>query len=154
MANLGGGELSAEQEFDIPVVSRAGEPPRRVDLRDHRGTGEREVGQLELLPSNASGRIVGRFAEDQMGRRKHPAVRVRLDAGWIEGTDVVPRRLWIHVAHEDLPGIVDFGYDDECRETHAVVRDLGDAEHRRGRRLAETRKSSVRRHGLRRNAYA
>src|SRR5438093_478604 len=102
MANVGGGELAAEQEFEIPVVRRTREPLRRVDLRDHRGTGEREVGQLELLPSNASGSIVGRFAKDQMGRRKHPAVRVRLDARWIEGTDMVPRGLWIHVAHEDL----------------------------------------------------
>src|SRR5256712_401810 len=102
MANVGGAELAAEQEFEIPVVRRTREPLRRVDLRDHRGTGEREVGQLELLPSNASGSIVGRFAKDQMGRRKHPAVRVRLDARWIEGTDMVPRGLWIHVAHEDL----------------------------------------------------
>src|SRR2546430_12030881 len=154
MANVGGGELATEQEFEIPVVRRTRDPLRRIDLRDHRGTGEREVGQLELLPGNASGGIVGRFAEDQMGRRKHPAVRVRLDARWIEGTDVVPRRLWIHVAHEDLPWIVGFGHDDECRETHAVVRNLRDAECRRSGRFTETRESSVRRHGLRRNAYA
>src|SRR3989475_1711987 len=88
-----------------------------------------------------------------MGRRKHPAVRVRLDARWIEGTDVVPGRLWIHVAHQDLPWIVGLGHDDECRETHAVARDLRDAECRGGGRLTETRESSVRRHGLLRNAY-
>src|SRR3989441_1234399 len=73
MANVGGGELATEQEFEIPVVRRTREPLRRVDLRDHRGTGEREVRQLELLPGNASGGIVGRFAENQMGRRKHPS---------------------------------------------------------------------------------
>src|SRR3989442_1109806 len=154
MAKVGGGELAAEQEFEIPVVGRAGEPPRRVDLRDHGGPGEHEAGQLELLPGNASGGIVGRFAEDQMGRGKHPAVRVRLDARWIGGTDVAPGRLWIHVAHEDLPGIEGLGHDQECRETHSVRRDLRDAERRGGGRLTETRESSVRRHALRRNGYA
>src|SRR2546425_5142088 len=147
-------ELSAEQEFDIPVVRRTGEPSRRVHLRDHVRTGEREVGQLELLPGNASGGFVGRLAEDEMRRRKHPAARVRLDARRVEGTDVVPRGLWVHVAHEDPFWIVGLGHDEECRETHAFLRDLGDAESRRGGRFAETRESSVRRPGPRRHAYA
>src|SRR2546425_6041671 len=88
-----------------------------------------------------------------MRRRKHPAARVRLDARRVEGTDVVPRGLWVHVAHEDPFWIVGLGHDEECRETHAFLRDLGDAESRRGGRFAETRALSVRRHGPRRHAY-
>src|SRR5207247_8623203 len=97
MRDVRGAEMSAEQEFDIPVVRRTREPPRRVDLRDNGGTGEREVGQLELLPGNASGGIVGRFADDEMGGRERPAVRVRLEARWSGGTEGVPRGGWFLV---------------------------------------------------------
>src|SRR2546428_6379894 len=89
-----------------------------------------------------------------MRRRKHPAARVRLDARRVEGTDVVPRGLWVHVAHEDPFWIVGLGHDEECRETHAFLRDLGDAESRRGGRCSLTRESSVPRHIPRRDAYA
>src|SRR5207245_8970769 len=84
MRHVAGSELSTEQEFEIPVERRAREPPRSVDLRDHLGTGEHEVGQFELLPGEASGGIVVRFADEWEGRREQPSMSARLDARGIE----------------------------------------------------------------------
>src|SRR2546427_2637907 len=88
----------------------------------------------------------GDFLEDEVGRREHPAPRMHLDAGRIEGTEMVPRSLRVHVAHQELRRVPGFRDDQEGGETDATRWNLRDTECRGVSGLAETRESPVRRH--------
>src|SRR5207249_76733 len=71
-----------------------------------------------------------------------------LNASGIEGADMVPWGRWVHVAHEDLRRLPGLRNDQEGGEADATGRNVGDAERRGVPCLAETRESTIRRHGV------
>src|SRR5207249_7277999 len=71
-----------------------------------------------------------------------------LNASGIEGADMVPWGRWVHVAHEDLRRLPGLRNDQEGGEADATGRNVRDAERRGVPCLAETRESTIRRHGV------
>src|SRR2546422_529733 len=82
--------------------------------------------------------------------RTCPGARALLDALGIEGSDVVPRGIAVHVTHQDVRGMAGFCHDEKCGEAEAVLRDLRDAERGGAGGFVKPTESSVGRHGPRR----